>query len=88
MPFPYPLYGIIICQEDVLVLKDIKDLLDKQSFEPFRVVTASGDKYEVKNPHNVALLDGRIFYAYPDGGKWVFIRTQNITSIETVQKAA
>jgi hypothetical protein len=70
------------------MLDDIKELLNKQPFEPFRLVTASGDKYEVLNRHNVALLNGRIFYAYPGGATWVFIRTQNITSIESVHKAA
>jgi hypothetical protein len=70
------------------MLADLIELLDREPFEPFRIVTASGDKYEVQNPHNVALMDGRVFYAYPGGGSWVFIRTQNITSIEAVQRAA
>jgi len=70
------------------MLEDIKELMHRQPFEPFRVVTASGDKYDVRNPDNVALMDGRIFYAYPDGGQWVFIRTQNITSLESIKQAA
>jgi hypothetical protein len=70
------------------MLSDLKELLERVPFEPFRIVTASGEKYIVKNPHNVALMDGRIFYAFPDGGRWVFIRTMNITSIESVKRAA
>ena len=70
------------------MLDDIKELLDKQPFEPFRVVTNSGNKYGVASPHNVALMEGRIFYAFPGGGSWVFIRVNQITALESVTKAA
>jgi len=67
---------------------DLKDLLEKAPFEPFRIVTNSGEKYNVENPHDIALLEGRIFYARPDGHRWVFIRTNQITAFESLEQAA
>jgi len=70
------------------MLEDLKELLEKVPFEPFRIVTTSGDKYEVATAHNLALMENRIFYAFPGGGTWVFIRLNQITALESVEKAA
>jgi len=70
------------------MLDDLKELLAKTPFEPFSIITASGDKYKVRNPWNIALMESRIFYAFPHAKRWVFIRTNQITALESASKAA
>lgn len=69
------------------MLEDIRDLLDAHPFQPFKIVTAGGQKYRVTNPHNVALMESRIFYAFPKTSKWAFIRLNQITAIESDRAA-
>ena len=47
------------------MLEDIRGLLGKEPFEPFVIVTSSGEKYPVEDPYNVAMMEGRIFYVFP-----------------------
>ena len=70
------------------MLEDIRVLRNREPFEPFTIVTSSGDKYLVESPDNVAMMEGRIFYAYPHSRKWVFIRVNQITALETQEHAA
>ncbi len=66
---------------------DIKELLEKIPFEPFFIVTSSGDKYLIDNPHAVALMTGRVFVA-PKNEKWAFIKVGQIAALEGATKAA
>lgn len=65
------------------MLATLNDLLNKLPFEPFRIVTSSGDKYEVQNPHNIAIMESRIFYAFPRSDQWAFVRLNQITAYES-----
>ena len=65
--------------------EDIKELLEKQPFEPFMIVTSSGDKYLIEDPHGVALMTGRVFVA-PRGEKWAFIKVGQIAALEAAPK--
>ncbi|MCL2641279.1 MAG: hypothetical protein FWD53_10570 [Phycisphaerales bacterium] len=67
--------------------EDIKELLEKHPFEPFVIVTSSGEKYLIEDLHGVALMTGRVFVA-PRGEKWAFIKIGQITAIEAASKAA
>ena len=67
--------------------EDLKDLLERTPFEPFVIITSSGEKYRVDDPHAVALMTGRIFVA-PHGEKWAFIMIGQITALESAPKAA
>jgi hypothetical protein len=67
--------------------EDIKELLERMPFEPFVIVTSSGEKYLIDNPHGVALMTGRVFAA-PRNDKWAFIKIGQITALEAAPKAA
>ena len=53
--------------------ESIVELLDRDLFEPFRIVTSSGESYAVRNPNLVPLMKSRLFVALPDGERWTFL---------------
>lgn len=65
------------------IIRDIREGLHRDPFEPFRVVTSSGDSYAVRNPHLVAMMDHRLFIALPKG-RWTFVPYLHISSIESL----
>jgi hypothetical protein len=46
--------------------KELKERLQRQPFEPFRVVLSNGESYEVRHPEMALLLRGGIYVAVPD----------------------
>jgi len=70
------------------MLDSLMELLNKTPFQPFRIVTASGDKYDVENPHLVAVGASQINYFYPKSDRWVFVRLNQITAFESAVQAA
>jgi hypothetical protein len=70
------------------MLDSIRELLHKTPFESFKIVMASGEKYEVESPELVAIGQTQINYFYPRSDRWVFIRLNQITSVESGSKAA
>jgi hypothetical protein len=70
------------------MLEDLRELLHRQPFEPFHVVTTSGERYAVENPDNVAVSDSRISLFPPRTDKWVLIRLNQVIALESVEKAA
>jgi hypothetical protein len=70
------------------MLESLKELLTHSPFQPFKIVTASGDKYEVEYAHLVALGESQISYFYPKSDRWVFLRLNQIAAFESAQQAA
>ena len=64
----------------------IKDLLGRRPFEPFRIRLGSGDAYDVRDPHSVALMKSRLFLALPSD-RSVLLPYLHIVAIESVQAA-
>jgi hypothetical protein len=62
--------------------KSVQELVDKEPFRPFRIVTASGKEYLVENPDLVIVMRSEIFYAFPKRNRWTLIPVSQITSIE------
>ena len=67
-----------------MVADTIREMVDREPFEPFRVVTSSGDSYVVNNPHLVALLKSEVFIAHPNSDQRAFVPFRNITAVKTV----
>lgn len=61
---------------------DLRDLLEREPFEPFRVVMTSGEAYRVTNPGMATLLKSQVFIALHDGEKWVFCPYLHIATVE------
>ena len=69
------------------MIQALKELLERSPFQPFQIVTSSGDKYAISNPHLVAVGKGVIFIFKPDD-HFAFVRNNQITSFESAQRAA
>ncbi len=66
-----------------MIRDNIRELLDRDPFVPFRLVLSSGMHYDVVDPQMTVLLKSEIFIAFPDGERSSLIPLLHITSVET-----
>lgn len=66
---------------------ELKELLKRTPFRPFRVVLSSGSMYEVTNPELVAVMKSEMFIAFPGEDRWVFVPLLHVAAIESLQAA-
>ncbi len=62
--------------------ENIRELLDREPFLPFRLVMTSGKTYEVVTPNSAMLLKSEVFVVFPDGERWAHVPFLHIASIE------
>ena len=67
--------------------EEILKLLDADPFVPFVIILSSGDRYQVDDPHRVALGSNVIYVVQPREGICFFRRTQ-VVGVEQRQSAA
>ncbi len=70
------------------MIDQIHELLDRERFLPFRIVLTKGDRYDVLNPHTVALSESYVFYVFPKSDRMAWLRLNQIAAVETLQAAA
>jgi len=66
----------------------IQDLLQREPFAPFRIITTGGDSYDVTHANLVAMGQSWIFYCYPRSDRFVFIPYNQVSSVEKLPAAA
>ena len=64
--------------------ENIREMLDREPFLPFRLIMTSGKTYEVASPNSAMLLKSEVFVVFPDGERWAHVPFLHIASIETV----
>ena len=62
--------------------RTILELKRHDPFEPFRIVTTSGDKYLIADPDNLVIGDQKIFYCMPRSDSVIYIRKSQIVAVE------
>ncbi len=62
----------------------IREMLAHEPFGAFRIVTASGEAYTVRDPYLVALTKSEVFIAHADADRWTLVPYRNITAVETI----
>ncbi len=67
-----------------MTINDIQELLEKEPFEPFKILVTGGESYEVRNPHSVAVMKRRMLIALPDGDHFVICPYLHVSSIKTI----
>ena len=70
-----------------MTVDTIQELLSLQPFEPFSVVTSSGDLYEVRHPELVLRVKNGIYIGQggkgPVADRAAFVSLLHITAVET-----
>jgi len=72
--------------KDLTIVDTIKGLRRKEPFDPFRIVTTSGDKYLVESAENMVIGVSQIIYCYPGSDKFVFIRINQLVAVEQFEQ--
>ncbi len=67
-----------------MIRDNIRELLDRDPFVPFRLVLSSGRHYDVVDPQMTVLLKSEIFIAFPDGERSSLVPLLHVTSVETL----
>jgi hypothetical protein len=67
--------------------KILRELLDKEPFQIFRIHMNDGHSYEVDHPQVVVPMDSMVFIALP-GDRFKFLSYLNITRLESSEIAA
>jgi hypothetical protein len=62
---------------------DLRELLDHEPFEPFRVRLVNGDYHDIFYPQNVALLRFAVYLPQPDQN-WVIFPINKIADIKSL----
>jgi hypothetical protein len=64
----------------------MRELLQRQPFEPLEIRLINGEKHEVRHPEMALLLRSRLVIALPDD-RMVICPLLHIASVETLQAA-
>lgn len=64
---------------------ELKELLDRDPFVPFRIVLTSGTVYEVTSPYQVAVGQSQLNYYYPGSNKWAVLRSNQVAAFEVME---
>lgn len=64
----------------------LKELLDADPFEPFRIVVTSGGAYDVTSPYQVAVGETRLDYFYPRSDRSAMVRLNQVVAFETLEE--
>ena len=71
-----------------MTLDTVQELLSRRPFEPFRIVTSSGDRYDVRHPELVLRVKNGVYVGRGGRGnvaeRAAFISLLHITAVETV----
>lgn len=67
---------------------EIRELLNREPFEPFRFRLTSGDAYVIRDANSVALGSRRVFVAIPGADKFDFFPYLHIAAIESVSNGS
>jgi len=68
-----------------MIAENIRNLLRRDPFTPFRLVLSSGGHYDVVNPELVVVLKSEVFIAFADGERWAHVPLLHIASLETTR---
>jgi hypothetical protein len=62
----------------------IREMLERDPFETFRIVTTSGEFFYVRDPHSVALMKSQVFVAQTNTDRRTFIPLLHVSTVETI----
>ena len=73
---------------DLYMRQTLTKILDRDPFQPFRIIMTSGDRHEINNAHLVALGQTQLTAYYPRSDRFAVLRLNQLAAIETLESAA
>lgn len=70
-----------------MAIEDLRELLLREPFQPFRVHLSSGGHYDIRHPLSAALMKSRLFIAVPNSDRSVYVPYLHIAALETLNGA-
>ena len=69
-------------EKEAGIVETIRELQAREPFDPFTIVTTSGDKYRVEVAANLVFGKTYFFYCYPGQDRVAYIRLNQISAVE------
>ena len=63
---------------------ELREMLNHDPFEPFRIRLSSGDAYEVRDPNSVAVAKSRAFIFFTHHEGWTFFSYLHVAAVESL----
>ncbi len=67
------------------MIEQLRRHLDREPFQPFRLVVSSGDRYDVLEPHAVAIAQSYLFCCFPRSDRSAHIRLSQLVAMESLE---
>jgi len=67
---------------------EIRDMLHREPFVPFRIMLTSGQGFDIQNPDLVALGQTQITVYHPRSDRYAILRLNQVASLELLEPAA
>jgi len=64
---------------------DLKEMLTREPFVPFKIVLTGGDSYEVESPFQIAIGKSQLNYYYAKSDRKAILRLNQVAAFETLQ---
>ena len=65
---------------------DLRELIEREPFEPIRLRLSNGDVYDIVDPNAVVVMKSRVFIALPDD-RFRLIALIHLVSVESLRAA-
>lgn len=62
----------------------IRELLDREPFQPFRIVMSSGESVTIRNPDLVVIMRSEVFVAEPNSDRRSYIPLLHVARVDLV----
>jgi hypothetical protein len=66
----------------------IREVLNRDPFQPFRIILTSGDRFNVTDPSLAVMMESQVFLAEPRSDHFHILRPNQIAAIESLPAAA
>ena len=67
------------------IAQTIRELLGRDPFEPFRILTSGGESFTIRDPLTVAMLKSEVFIAEPKSDRWTFLPLLHISGVDSLR---
>lgn len=62
----------------------IREMLDRDPFEPFRILTSARESFIIRDPYSVALMGSQVFIAVPRTDRSTYVPYLHVAAVETI----